>query len=150
LGLEAVAAVSKGARIEPGEGREGRAGELTYEQEKAEMEGLPRTRPEQQQRQRQQQQQQQQQQEEEERAAVRELGAAQALPRMRAKMQGRVRIRRLKEFASERLPGGSTLRDLILTEEDELAPEEFLAKMDLWLKMFRREFLRCQAEGIGT
>jgi hypothetical protein len=69
---------------------------------------------------------------------------------MRAKMQGRVRIRRLKEFASERLPGGSTLRDLILTEEDELAPEEFLAKMDLWLKMFRREFLRCQAEGIGT
>jgi hypothetical protein len=140
-----MAAVSKGARIEPGEGREGRAGELTYEQEKAEMEGLPRTRPEQQQRQRQQQQQQ-----EEERAAVRELSAAQALPRMRAKMQGRVRIRRLKEFASERLPGGSTLRDLILTEEDELAPEEFLAKMDLWLKMFRREFLRCQAEGIGT
>jgi hypothetical protein len=138
-----MAAVSKGARIEPGEGREGRAGELTYEQEKAEMEGLPRTRPEQQQRQRQQQQ-------EEERAAVRELGAAQALPRMRAKMQGRVRIRRLKEFASERLPGGSTLRDLILTEEDELAPEEFLAKMDLWLKMFRRELLRCQAEGIGT
>jgi hypothetical protein len=145
LGLEAVAAVSKGARIEPGEGREGRAGELAHGQEKAEMEGLPRTRPEQQQRQRQQQQQQ-----EEEQTAVRELGAAQALPRMRAKMQGRVRIRRLKEFASERLPGGSTLRDLILAEEDELAPEEFLAKMDLWLKMFRREFLRCQAEGIGT
>jgi len=135
-----LAAVSKGARIEPGEGREGRAGELTCEQEKAEMEGLPRTRPERQ----------QQQQQEEEQTAVRELGAAQALPRMRAKMQGRVRIRRLKEFASERLPGGSTLRDLILTEEDELAPEEFLAKMDLWLKMFRREFLRCQAEGIGT
>lgn len=107
-----MAALSKGARIESGEGREGRAGKLAHGQEKAEMEGLPRTRPEQ-----------RQQQQEEERAAVRELGAAQALPRMRAKIQGRMRIRRLKEFASERLPGGSTLWDLILAEEDEFAPE---------------------------
>jgi hypothetical protein len=107
-----MAAVSKGARIESGEGREGRAGELAHGQGKAEMERLPRTRPEQ-----------RQQQQEEERAAVRELSAAQALPRMQAKIQGRMRIRRLKEFASERLPGGSTLWDLILAEEDEFAPE---------------------------
>jgi hypothetical protein len=49
-----------------------------------------------------------------------------------------VDVRRLKDFAL-RLPRGSVLRDLLLTEDDELGVHDFLAKMDLWLKLLNRE-----------
>ena len=48
-------------------------------------------------------------------------------------------IRVLKNYAVD-LPKDSRLRDLILAEDDELDAEEFLAKMDLWLKLLRMEF----------
>jgi hypothetical protein len=54
----------------------------------------------------------------------------------------KVTIRALKEFASERLPKGSALRDLLLTEKDELTAEEFLSKMDVWIRVFNWEFSR--------
>ena len=48
-----------------------------------------------------------------------------------------VDVRRLKDFVL-RLPNVSVLRDLLLTEDDELGMNDFLAKMDLWLKLLSR------------
>ena len=48
-----------------------------------------------------------------------------------------VDVRRLKGFALT-LPKGSALRDLLLIEGDDLDTEEFIAKMDDWLKLLRR------------
>lgn len=45
----------------------------------------------------------------------------------------------IKEFASGKLPEGSILRYLLLTEREEMNTNEFLAKMDLWLKLLRIE-----------
>jgi len=42
---------------------------------------------------------------------------------------------RLKNFAQKKLPRGSFLRDVLLTEKNTLTPKEFLAKMDIWLKL---------------
>lgn len=53
--------------------------------------------------------------------------------------KAKVDVRRLKEFAFSNLPEGSKLRDLILGEKEELGVEEFLAKMDLWLKLLKIE-----------
>ncbi len=50
-----------------------------------------------------------------------------------------VDIARLKVFAVEGLPKDSKLRELILTEKDMLNVEEFLAKMDVWLKLVKME-----------
>lgn len=50
----------------------------------------------------------------------------------------RVDIKKLKDFALT-LKETSTLRDLLLTENDELETKEFLAKMDVWLKVLRKE-----------
>ena len=50
----------------------------------------------------------------------------------------RVDVRRLKDFAL-RLPRSAVLRDLLLTEDDELGVHDFLAKMDLWLRLLNRE-----------
>ena len=55
-----------------------------------------------------------------------------------AKQLRRVSIVGLKQFAVTRLPKGSALRELLLSERDELAAEEFLAKMDVWLKLLRQ------------
>lgn len=49
--------------------------------------------------------------------------------------QPSVSIERLKAFARNRLPTGHPLREVLLTERDKLAPEEFLAKMDIWLRL---------------
>ena len=49
-----------------------------------------------------------------------------------------VDIRRLKAFALS-LPREATLRDLLLTEEDQMNTDEFLAKMDIWLKILKTE-----------
>lgn len=51
----------------------------------------------------------------------------------------RVNISNLKGFAMTNLQAAPALRDLILSENDEMTVEEFLAKMDVWLKLFRRE-----------
>jgi len=45
----------------------------------------------------------------------------------------------LKKYAQEKLHPSSPLRDLLLSERDRLSVDEFLAKMDLWLRLMRRE-----------
>ena len=54
----------------------------------------------------------------------------------------KVSTSRLKDFATTSLPEGSKLRDLLLSEKDEMKAEVFIAKMDLWLKLLRMEFVR--------
>lgn len=49
----------------------------------------------------------------------------------------KVNIQRLKDFAL-RFPKESLIRDLITAEKDELEVTEFIAKMDLWLKILER------------
>lgn len=45
----------------------------------------------------------------------------------------------LKRYALEKLHPASPLRELLLSEKDRLNVEEFMAKMDLWLRLMRRE-----------
>ena len=45
----------------------------------------------------------------------------------------------LKRFALRKLPQGSALREVLLTEGDSLSPLEFLSKLDIWLKLLERE-----------
>lgn len=54
-------------------------------------------------------------------------------------IESKVNIRRLKDFASKHLPKNWVLRELVLTEHDELEPSEFCTKMDVWLKLARGE-----------
>ena len=54
-------------------------------------------------------------------------------------LRRKVNIRGLKAFVLK-LPKNSRLRDLILAEDDEIDVQEFLSKMDLWLKLLRMEF----------
>jgi hypothetical protein len=49
-----------------------------------------------------------------------------------------INIRSLKQFAFEMLPKESPLRDLLLTEKDELPAEEFLIKLDVWFKLLKK------------
>ena len=44
-------------------------------------------------------------------------------------------IHGLKLWAKENLPRTSHIRSILLLERDYLAVEEFIAKMDLWLKL---------------
>ncbi len=53
--------------------------------------------------------------------------------------QRKVALRGLKQFASDSLPSESLLRHLILTEPDEMETLAFLAKMDTWLRIAKRE-----------
>ena len=46
-------------------------------------------------------------------------------------------ISKLKEFAYRRLPRSSQLRDLIISEKELLCIDEFLAKIEVWLKIAR-------------
>jgi len=41
----------------------------------------------------------------------------------------------LKELVQKRLPPGSPFREVIMREPDQLAPFEFVVKMDTWLKL---------------
>jgi len=50
-----------------------------------------------------------------------------------------VDIKPLKRFACERLSKSSFLRRILLSESENLTIPEFLAKMDLWLKLFGME-----------
>ncbi len=51
----------------------------------------------------------------------------------------RVDIHGLKRFALEKLSSRPFLREIILSEEDRLKPWEFVAKMQIWLKLFSSE-----------
>jgi hypothetical protein len=50
-----------------------------------------------------------------------------------------MRIDQIKQFARERLPQHSVLRDVILFEPDDLQPVEFIAKVDVWLRLIVKE-----------
>ncbi len=45
----------------------------------------------------------------------------------------------LKEFAASKLPPGSTARELILAENEEISVNEFLVKITVWVGLVRRE-----------
>lgn len=45
----------------------------------------------------------------------------------------------LRRLAMERLPASSALRDVLLAESENLTVEEFLAKLDIWLLLFRKD-----------
>jgi hypothetical protein len=51
----------------------------------------------------------------------------------------RVNLRELKEFVLTNLPKKSLLRDLILSEKEDVTANEFVVKLDMWLKLLRRE-----------
>lgn len=50
-----------------------------------------------------------------------------------------INTRSLKALALQYLPQTSTLRDVILAERDEITGEEFVAKLDVWLVLLRKE-----------
>ena len=50
-----------------------------------------------------------------------------------------VNLEKLKKFALENLSKKSPLRDILLSEANMLGASDFLAKMDLWLKLFSSE-----------
>jgi len=50
-----------------------------------------------------------------------------------------VDIHRVKLWAKSNLPTISHLRGILLLEKDHLSVDEFLAKMDLWLKLIELE-----------
>lgn len=45
----------------------------------------------------------------------------------------------LRRFASQRLPSSSVLREVLMAERERLTVREFLAKMDVWLLLFKKE-----------
>ena len=45
----------------------------------------------------------------------------------------------LRRFASEKLPSSSVLREVLMAENEKLTAEEFLAKLDIWLHLFKRD-----------
>lgn len=45
----------------------------------------------------------------------------------------------LRDFALRRLPEGSILREVILLEEKELTPGQFLSKLPIWLRLLNRD-----------
>ena len=47
----------------------------------------------------------------------------------------RVRIVNIKAFAAKELPPASSLRTMILMEDDEIPVAEFLVKIQLWLRL---------------
>ena len=49
-----------------------------------------------------------------------------------------VDITRLRNFAAEKLPHESPLRDILLQEKDQIPAAEFLAKLQVWLALLRR------------
>ncbi|MEM3733276.1 MAG: hypothetical protein QXK81_07225 [Candidatus Bathyarchaeia archaeon] len=57
-----------------------------------------------------------------------------------SKSSKRLSMKSLKDFALNNLPKGSVLREVLLMEKDELEVNEFLIKMDVWLKLFKMEF----------
>ena len=50
-----------------------------------------------------------------------------------------VNVAKLKRFALEKLPQTSILREILSLEKDEMRADEFLAKLDIWLALFKKE-----------
>ena len=50
-----------------------------------------------------------------------------------------VDIRRLKELANTNLRKHPKLREIILLDQDQLTPEQYLTKLDIWLKLYNIE-----------
>jgi hypothetical protein len=48
-------------------------------------------------------------------------------------------IRPLKEWAQEELPVHSTLRSILLVEPDTMDPRDFLKKVPLFTRLYRKE-----------
>jgi len=49
--------------------------------------------------------------------------------------RGRVNIGRLRKFALEELPRNWVLREVLITEDEEIDVSTFLARMPLWLRL---------------
>lgn len=54
----------------------------------------------------------------------------------RSVAETKVRLTDLKRFALEKLPGGP-LRDDILSQPDEISPDDYLADCRVWLRLSR-------------
>jgi hypothetical protein len=50
-----------------------------------------------------------------------------------------VRIAKLKQFAEQELDPVSSLREVILMEENDIPVWEFLGKVPIWLNLLRKE-----------
>jgi len=50
-----------------------------------------------------------------------------------------INIMSLKQFAYEKLSKSSHLRNVLISEKEKLTVSEFLAKMDVWLKVLHSE-----------
>ena len=51
----------------------------------------------------------------------------------------KVNLKPLKKWVEENLPTNSTLRNIILSENDILSSEHFIVKIDVWQKLLRME-----------
>jgi hypothetical protein len=51
----------------------------------------------------------------------------------------RIDLPKLEAFAFEKLPIKSSLRDVLLSERDEMQVDEFIHKLSIWLKLCRRQ-----------
>ena len=58
---------------------------------------------------------------------------------MTTQISHKVNLKKLKEYALTNLPKNSHLRDLVLSEKDEIDAEEFVVKISMWLKLIRME-----------
>ena len=54
-------------------------------------------------------------------------------------VKNKINIRRLKNFAFEKLPRNWALREILLSEKDELDSQTFIARLPIWLKLCRVE-----------
>jgi hypothetical protein len=55
-----------------------------------------------------------------------------------ASLTRKITIRSLKSFAADYMPQTCVVRDLLLTDDDELEVMEFLVKMDVWLRLLKK------------
>ncbi len=51
----------------------------------------------------------------------------------------KISMKALHQFAKNRLPKESILREIILMEKGELTPQQFLDRVEIWLRLFDRE-----------
>jgi len=58
---------------------------------------------------------------------------------LKPKEKEKVNIKKIKLFALEKLPKNWLLREIILSEHDQLDVNEFITKTEVWSKLFRSE-----------
>lgn len=51
----------------------------------------------------------------------------------------KINMKGLHRFAKEKLPKESILREIILMEKAELTPQQFLDRLEIWLRLLNRE-----------